>query len=199
VSSTSIPRHADSHSRLSASNRWSASNAAGAASSRLQDDRGDRRIAGAGVGSEEFADRRRALGHPRPVVEQARDGEKRREVDVDRFAAETREPLNGASEQRLDFGVAEERQIGSARQAEAEALRRLRQWAVEGRERRAAVWVGGVEACRRRHRGSGVVGVGGEDRDTIERLASRNNSGGADQAAARFEADQIAEGGRNAA
>ena len=150
----------------------------------LHDDAVDGRIAGAGMGGDEIADCRGALGHPRPVVEQARDGEERREVDLDRFAAEAREPLCGLSEQRLDFRVAEERQIGGARQAEAEAQRRGRQRAVDRRQRRAAVRVGGVESRRRRQRRRRVVGVGGEDRDAVERLAGRHDAGGADQAAA---------------
>ena len=71
----------------------------------------DGRVAGAWVGGEKLADCGGALGHPRPVVEQARDGEERRQVDLDRFAAEAREPFGRLVEQRLDFPVAEEREV----------------------------------------------------------------------------------------
>ncbi len=140
-----------------------------------------------------------ALGHPRPLVEQLRGLEKRREVDRHALAAKLLQLRRCGLEQACVVVVAKELQLIGLRYAEAErpVLRSRRAAASAGRSganmgRRASAspsWHAGTTSAAR------PPCVEGQQRDGVERSAGRQHAARAEPAAGRLQPDQVVERG----
>ena len=141
---------------------------------------------------EELADAHVSFGDPRPLVEQARGFEERREIDLHTHRAKLLQLRHRLREQLFRFGIAEELQLVRPRHAHP-ATGKAGGQRVAAKRRAAGIGVGGVVPLSHLQDGGGVSRSQRKDGDAVERPARRDHPARAEQPAGRLHAEQVVE------
>ena len=145
------------------------------------------------IGQEKGFDGGQALGHPGPLVEQARGLEEGGEVNLHRLATQILKPLYAGGKQRLGLVVAEKCQLLRARHAKAESSlgRRLPGPRAVADRVGPGVGIGGIELRRHLEQPLQILGAVGQQGHAIQAATGRHQTTGTEQSLAGLETEDV--------
>ncbi len=150
-----------------------------------------------GIRFEKRLDRGQSLRHPRPRIQQLRYRPENRKVDLDARAAHLLQPLHSSLIQARIFLIAKKLKLVRSRHSEAKFPASPRRRAFS-RTRHTRIRVTCIAALRHPPHRLRIATARSKNRNTIQRPARRHHARRAQQAARRFQPDQIIESRRNA-